>query len=319
MVNFLVSVAWEQANIVEPLLFFMGYQPRIKSPRNTIRQHKKYLREKDKTKRGSHRRYSRQDADAKPIVTAAEFAEITLKRLHTLGAQKFGSSPFSEHFNRWIANVEVVLDEFEVYYSVCVDEQFRGECVEALNIVRSQLEERRQKEAIAEQETKNLHYCRNLLKQINIEYAVAINALKTQKKNEIKRLNSIIDQLKNDQDKIIRIKTGFWRGISKKEREQKELVVIDALNEKQTELELVVLNFKEQQKTLREQFEHKREPIQKQMQIFQKKVQAAEIDCSLEERWFACETLTDALNGLLQRKAVDTMDSRKLEPKNDGI
>ncbi|MDR2719440.1 MAG: hypothetical protein LBC03_01370, partial [Nitrososphaerota archaeon] len=146
-----------------------------------------------------------------------------------------------------------------------------------------------------------------------------INALKAQKNSELKRLNTIIDQLKNDQDKIIRLKTGFWRGISKKEREQKELVVIEALNEKQMELELTVLNFKTQQKVLREQFEHKQEPIQKQTRIFQKKIQETETDGSLEERWFACETLVDTLNGFLQRKAPDTADSRKLEPKNDPL
>jgi len=95
--------------------------------------------------------------------------------------------------------------------------------------------------------------------------------------------------------------------------------VVEALNETQMALELTVLNSKAQQKTLREQFEQKREPIQKQIQILQKKVQEAEIDGSLEERWFACETLVDTLNGFLQRKTDNNIDSRKLEPKNDSI
>jgi len=196
----------------------MGYPSRIKAPRNTGNQYKKYLREKDKAKKAKHRRLDKQDES---VVTEAEFVVVTLKRLHTLGAQKFGSSPFSEHFNRWLINVEAVLEEFEVHFSVCVDEQFRDECAETLNIIHLQLEERRQKEAIAEQETKNLHYCRTSLKQINIEYATTLNALKAQKNSEVTRLNKIIAQLKNDQDKIIRLKTGFWRVSQKKNGRKK--------------------------------------------------------------------------------------------------
>jgi len=297
----------------------MGYQSRIKSSRNTANKKTRSLREKSKTKKGYPRRLGGQNEDVKPVITPAEFVELTLKRLHTLGAQKFGSSPFSEHFTRWLANVEVVLGEFDGCSLVFVDELFRVECTETLNAVRMQLEERRRKEVIAEQETKNLQYCRVALKQINIDYAIAINALKTQKNREINRLSCSIDQLKSDQDRIIRLKTGFWRGISKKEREQKEFAVMQALNEAQAALELTVLNFKAQQKVLREQFDHKREPIQKQIQIFQKKVQEAETDGSLEERWFACETLADIINGVMQRKIPDTVDSKKVEPKNDLV
>jgi hypothetical protein len=147
----------------------MGYQPRIKASRNTAYQNKKSLREKSKTKKDPHRRLGRQDKYVTPAVTMVEFVECTLKRLHTLGTQKFGSSPFSGHFNRWLVNVETVLSEFEEYYSVCVDAQFRAECAETLNMVRLQLEERRRKEADAEQEIKNLQYCKNALKQNNID------------------------------------------------------------------------------------------------------------------------------------------------------
>ena len=313
------GVFWEQANIVRILTVFMGYQPRIKSSRTTANKKMKSLREKSKPKKGYPRRLGGQNEDVTPVVTTVEFVELTLKRLHTLGAQKFGSSPFSEHFTRWLANVEAVLGEFEGYSLVCVDELFRVECTETLNAVRLQLEERRQKEVIAEQETKNLQYCRDALKQINIDCAIAINTLKAQKNREIQHLSSRIEQLKSDQDRIIRLKTGFWRGISKKEREQKEFAVIEALNEVQAALELTVLNFKAQQKVFREQFEHKREPIQKQIQSLQKKVQEAETDGSLEERWFSCEALADAINGFLQRNAADTIDSKNIEPKNDLI
>ncbi|MDR1992291.1 MAG: hypothetical protein LBQ98_02155 [Nitrososphaerota archaeon] len=294
----------------------MGYQPRIKSSRNTAYQNKKPLREKNKNKKNTNRQYSRQGKQEKIPVLQAEFIELTLKRLHTLGAQKFGTSPFSTHFTRWLTNVKTILDEFETYFSIGVDEQFKNQCAEILTTIESQLDAYGRKEANAEQETKKLSYCKSFLNQINAQHALAIGALKAQKANEIKRLNSLIVQLKSDQDRIIRLKTGFWRGVSKKEREQQELVVIEALNEKQLELELVVLDFKEKQRALWEQFERRREPIQKQLHMFQNKVQAAETDGSLEERWFACEALVDVVNGFLQRKIVDVMDLNGFESKN---
>jgi hypothetical protein len=296
----------------------MGYQPRIKSPRDTSYEYRKPLREKGKNRKGSHRRLGRPVQEEKPVITEREVSEGTLKRLHTLGAQKFGSSPYSEHFNRWLTNVEAVLCEFEAHPSISIDEQFRSECAQALSTIRLQLEERRRKEAAAEQEMKNLEYCRSLLKQVNIEYSAALSTAKARKNSEIKRLNSIIAQLKSEQDKVIRMKTGFFRGISKKEREQKELAIVQALNDRQTELELAMLNFSTQQKELREQYERKREPVQKQIKTFQKKVQEAETDGSLEERWFACEALVDAVNGFLQRKAAGSFDSKGLEPQNGG-
>jgi mevalonate kinase len=142
------------------------------------------------------------------------------------------------------------------------------------------------------------------LQQINAQYAMAASGLSGRKNKEIKRLNSIIDSLKKEQEKIIRTKTGFFRGISKKEREQKELAIADQISDKQTDLELAMLEFTANRKKLREQFDKKMEPVQEQIKKFQKTLRDMETDGSLEERWFACEALVDAVNSFLQRKAA---------------
>jgi len=76
------------------------------------------------------------------------------------------------------------------------------------------------------------------------------------------------------------------------------------LSDKQQELEMLVLNFRDREKRLREEFERKREPVAEDVKVFQKRVKQLDEDGSLEERWFACEVLIDAVNGLLQRKAT---------------
>ncbi len=281
----------------------MGYQPGIKSPKGAIHGYKKPLRERGKDRKRIRRSVGRPIREEKPIATEREVSEGTLKRLHTLGIQKFGSSPFSEHFDRWLHNVTDVLGEFESHPNIGADDQFMRECAQTLSSIKLQLEGICRKEATLNQETKNLSIWRNRLKQINTEYAIVTSEIKARKKGQLRRLYSVIDSLKKEQEKVIRLKTGFFRGISKKAKEQKEIEIFQILNDKQRELELVILEFNVAQKQLQDEYDRKREPVLKQIKFFHRKVEDLEEDGSLEERWFACEALIDAVNTFLQRKA----------------
>lgn len=289
----------------------MGYQPRIKSPRGSIHDYRKSLRERSRDKKQIHRRLGKQDKEEKHITTEREISELTLKRLHTLGKQKFGSSPYSEHFDRWLTNVAAVLSEFESYPNMGIDSQFVIDRSQALSDIKHQFENRRYREASLNQEIRNLSDQQSRLEQVNTEYVSKTSALRGRKNSEIKRLNGIINSLKSEQEKIIQMKTGFFHGVSKKEREQREIVIADKLSDKQRELELVLLDFSSRQKRIRIEFETKREPIFDQIKVFQKRAQNLEEDGSLEERWFACEALIDAVNTFLQRKADLTYNPPK--------
>ena len=278
----------------------MAYSPRVNSPRGS-KNYRKPLREKSKSRKRSQGRFVE---DENRTLTEKEISEGTLKRLHTLGSQKFGSSPFSQHFDRWLINVEAVLCEFEAHPNIGVDDQFVEECTQTLSAIKQQLEDRRRREATIDQEIQYLSECRSRLQQINADYVAVIRTTKTQKNSETKRLQSEINHLKKEQDRVIRLKTGFFRGLSKKEREQKEQEIVQELNDKQTELELAIMNFNSEQKKLQEDYDTKREPVLEQIKHFKKTVREAETDGSLEERWFACEALIDAVNTFLQRKAA---------------
>lgn len=280
----------------------MGYQPR-KSPKGAIREYKKPLREKRKDRKRIRRGVDRPILEEKHTASEREASEVTLKRLHTLGIQKFGSSPFSEHFERWLMNVTAVLSEFESHPNIIVDDEFVREFSQTLSNIKLQLENLSRKETSLDQELNNLSDWRNRLKQINKEYATLAGAIRGQRNREIKRLNSTINRLKRDQDKVIRMKTGFFRGVSRKDREQKEIAIAQELNDKQRELELVMLDFSAKQKELQAEYDRKREPVLEEIKKFRRIIQIMETDGSLEERWFACEALIDAVNTFLQRKA----------------
>jgi hypothetical protein len=269
-----------------------------------VRERKKPLYGKRKSRKRVHGHIGKSMQEGKHTATEREVSELTLKRLHTLGSQKFGSSPFSLHFDRWLMNVTAVLSEFESHLTINVDDQFVRERSQTLSTIKLQLEDNRRKEASLNQEIRNLSNCRSRLEQINTEYVGISRAIKRRKSGEIKRLYSSIDRLKRDLEMVIRMKTGFFRGVSRKDREQKEMEIVQELSDKQRELELVMLSFGAEQKELRAEYERKREPVMEQIKNFRKIMRNTETDDSLEERWFACEALIDAINTFLQRKAA---------------
>jgi hypothetical protein len=282
----------------------MGYQPRKTSPKGAIHGYKKSLREKRKDRKRIRRGIGRSILEEKRTLSEREISEVTLKRLHTLGIQKFGSSPFNQHFDRWLMNVTVVLREFESHPNIKVDDEFVRETSQTLSTITLKLENLRCKERTLDQELKNQSDWKNRLKQINKEYSTLAGVIRGQRNREIRRLNGIINRLKKDQDNVIRMKTGFFHGISKKDREQKEMTITQELNNRQIELELAMLDFNVKQKELQAEIYRKKEPVMEQIKKFHKIIQNLETDGSLEERWFTCETLIDALNTFLQRKAT---------------
>jgi chromosome segregation ATPase len=282
----------------------MGYQPQIKLPQASGRGYRKSRHEKGKARDQKHRSVGDSMREEKHVANMKEVSDRTLKQLRTLGKQRFGSSPFSEHFDRWLVNLKDVLSEFELNPNISADDQFVKERSQILSIVKIELEERRRKEASLEEAIKNLSNSKNLLERIKEEYATKTREIKRQKSSEIKRLNNNIDGLREELDYIVRMKTGLLRGISKKARKQKEIEATQELNTGQRELELAMLDFTEVQERLRDEYERKRQPVIEQIRDCQKKIEKLETDGSLEDRWFACEALVDAVNALLQRKTL---------------
>lgn len=281
----------------------MGYQPGTKSPKGAIHEYKKPLREKRRDRKHIPKRVGRPADEKKHVATEREISEVTLKLLHTLGNQKFGSSPFSEHFDRWLTNVGAVLSEFETNPNIGIDDQFVRERSQALATIKRQLENRHLREASLNREIRNLSDSKSQLQKINTEYATAATVLRGRKDSDIRRLNSTIARLKKEQKMVIQMKTGFLHGISTKRREQREIKIAEEISDKQRQLELALLDSKCKEKNLRNDYERIREPFLEEIITFQKRVEDLEEDGSLEERWFACEALIDAVNTFLQRKA----------------
>jgi hypothetical protein len=260
--------------------------------------------EKAKARGSRHQPVSGSTLERNHVATAEEVVEKTLKRLHTLGSQRFASSPYSEHFDRWLMNLTDVLSEFESSPNINVDDQFLRECSRILSNVELALKERRRVEASLEEALKGLSASKSLLARIKADYASKAREIRVQKSREIRRLNSDIGSLREELVDVARMKTGLFRGISKKDRDKKETETTQEVDTRQRKLELAMLEFTFAEERLQDEYERKRQPIIEQIKDRQKKIENLETDGSLEDRWFACEALLDAVNALLQRKKL---------------
>jgi len=236
------------------------------------------------------------------VATAEEVVEKTLKRLHTLGTQKFASSPYSEHFSRWQTDLAYVLSEFESSPTISTDDQFVKERSQILLNVELKLEERRREETALEEAAKSLSDSKILLERIEEEYATKAREFEERKNGEIKRLNNKIDGLRGELDEVARMKAGLFRAISKKDKAQKEAETTQRLSTAQEELTLAMHGFTEEQERLQDEYERKKQPIIVRMRGYEKEIERIDIDGSVEDRQAACEALVNAVNALLQRK-----------------
>ncbi len=285
--------------------------PHVNSPKGSIHKYRKLFQKKGEDKNRSHARVGKlENIEEKQQKTEKEISEVTLRRLHTLGSQKFGSSPFSQHFDRWITSVKTVLDDFESHPKIDVDEKFTQECKQIQDNIALQLGHRKRNEETLEREISNLLSYKQQLIQINDQYAALSRKIKSQKNSATKRLSKIINEISKEQDEVVRMKAGFFRPVSKKGREKLEIHVTNQLSDRQRELELLTLEYNAKLRTLKEECEEKREPVLEQIKVFRKKIRSMETDDSLEERWFACEALSDAVNNFLLRKAAKPKSPR---------
>jgi hypothetical protein len=287
------------------MVFFMGYRPQIRSPRSTGRGRETPQRREAKARRQRHRSRDRYAIERGQVSTLEEVVEKTLVRLNSLGDQVFGLFPFNEYFDDWLVNLSSVLSDFESNPTISVDDQFVKERSQILSEVRVKLEGRRHEEAVHDEALKSLSDDRSLLERIQGEYTKGNREIEVRKNGEVKRLSRKVQDLKEELDRTAKMKTGIFRSLSKKAKEQKMTDITKELISAQSELQLALRNFTAEQKGLREQYEKRKQSVVDRMQNLQKEIDRLEVDGSLEARRTACEALVNVVNALLKRKTSE--------------
>jgi hypothetical protein len=257
---------------------------------------------KAKVKRQKHRPSDRYALQETPPPTSEIIVERTNDRLRNLGKQVFALFPFTEHFERWLTDVRVVMSGFESSLNMSLDDEFLKERSSILSNVELALNEGRRKEASAEEPIRSLSKNKALLEQIEKERASMVKEMEGRKNRDTRRLSSSIQALKEELARIDRVKTGLFRSVSKKAKAQMQVEARQRLKATESELASTTKDFAVKEERLREEYEKKTEPIIQQMQAEQKEIDDQMIDWSFEARRAACEALMNAVNAVIQRK-----------------
>jgi hypothetical protein len=236
------------------------------------------------------------------VRTSEEVLAEVLNRLRSLGNQRFALSPFSEHFGRWFGTLRDAMFEFESMPTIGVDDQFLKERSQILSNVELELEERRREEASLDKITESLSGKRVLLQQIEDEHYARMRQVEGQEASEIKRLSTSVEGIREELDRIAKMKTGILRRFSEKAKAQKVAEATQRLNSAQTELASATEHFNAEKQRLLMEYEGGKRPVTEQIRDLQKEVEKLEVDGSLEARRAACEALADAVNALVERK-----------------
>jgi vacuolar-type H+-ATPase subunit I/STV1 len=291
----------------------MGFQPRGRTPRDFGRRPG---RSKPQTKPGKRGIGSGYQLEEEHTISAAEIVDRTLNSLSRLGDQRFAVAPFHEHYDRWLLSVRNVLSEFEGSPAVNVDDHFKEGCLRVVADIELALKDRRVKEVSNDEAVRRVNHnlldAKSLLAQTDREYATKMSEIAAKRENAIKPVATNLGRFREDLNRIVRMRAGFLRGISKRTKAQKTLEASEKLDDTKRELATIQQSFASEQKKLRDEHERRKRQILKQIDNYQKEIETLEagtqIDDALDARHAACDALIKAVNGFLQRtqSAPDT-------------
>ena len=296
--------------------WLMGFQPRARTPRDFGRRPG---RNKSQTKPGKRQTGGENRLEEEHVATPKEIADKTLNSLSRLGSQRFAVAPFHEHYDRWLLNVRNVLSEFEANPTVTVDDRFREENSRVLTDIDLALKDRRVKETSNDETVRRANRglldAKNLLARTEREYAVKMSEVAGKREHAIKPIVTNLGRVREELNRIVRMRAGFLRGISKKTKAEKTTETTKKLDSTKNVLAKIEQSFASEQQKLQSEYERRRRQILEQIADYQKEIEKLEAgmqaDDALDARQAACNALINSVNSLLQRTLSTQEDLSK--------
>ena len=131
-----------------------------------------------------------------------------MNALEHLGTQRFVLPPFSEHFDRWIMDVERVLTEFETELPDIADQPYRATVQNVLSPLREALRKQVEAEMNSSGETskllQELNSCELELSKLEHEYRAATSEARRKHEKALGKLRNEIDLLDKRRLKLLR-------------------------------------------------------------------------------------------------------------------
>jgi DNA repair exonuclease SbcCD ATPase subunit len=283
----------------------MSFQPRARTQRDRgLRPEKLKPKARSAGRAGATHQFAEEH-----VPTPQEIVERTLNVVRSLGNQRFAVAPFYEHFDRWLLSLKSVLSEFESSPRITLDEQFSKERSQIVSDIESSLKERRLEEASRQEaireSNRTLIEARSLLAQIEREHAAKAKDITRQRELAVKSVAGRMTKFRDELNRIVRMRAGFLRSISKKTKAQKQAEATGRLDSAKKELADVEKSFAAEQKKAEEVYRRRKQQILEQITRREREIEGLETsiqeDDAVDVRRKTCEALTNAIEELLQR------------------
>jgi len=147
----------------------------------------------------------------------SEVVSRILNALGHLGSQRFALPPFSDHFERWIKDVNAALSEFERDLPVAVDQKYRETVAKVMSdiqgaILRLDGTEKSYSEAMAKLQ-QELTLCEHERENLEREYRARTHVARKGHEDSLKKLKSDLDSLDKQRLRILRKKPSIFERI----------------------------------------------------------------------------------------------------------
>jgi phage host-nuclease inhibitor protein Gam len=247
-------------------------------------------------------------------VDPQEVSARAMNALNHLGSQRFGMPPFSEHFRRWMVDVESVLNDFRSSLPSAANENFNTSIAEVMSNIRNELNERIDAEgSLSAKITELLRQLADIereLSQLESEQRAKVHEAKRATEESMKKLRGEIDALDAERLKLLRQKPKFLErlfGNSKTKVESSSR----SLHSKQTDLLSREEKLKQRIGVLRSDYEEKRKPLTTRRAELREKLaelRSTNTDDALEVRKIVCEQIRQTISTAVSQLAPQQGD-----------
>jgi hypothetical protein len=132
-----------------------------------------------------------------------------------------------------------------------------------------------------------------------------MNEIAAKREHAIKPVATNLGKVREELNRIVRMRAGFLRGISKKAKAQKTSEAAQKLDHTKYQLATIEQSFATEQKKLRDEHERRKRQIVQQMTSYQREIENLEggmqVDDALDARRAACDAFINAVNAFSHR------------------
>lgn len=180
----------------------MGFEPRMRG-RRFRRPTTKKLSSKEKREERETSAFYQEREPVDPLQVSSRTSNV----LEHLGNQRFALPPFSEHFQRWMKDVRVILAEFETDLPTAADQAYHETVDKTLTNVQDAFGKRVDAEKGISEETSTLQQeltaCEGELSKLEHEYRTRTHEVRRGYERSAGKLRGEMDSLDRKRSKLL--------------------------------------------------------------------------------------------------------------------